>query len=91
MIAETLPSSHTFFRGSSGSKSKVGCIAIRIVWTTGMLVAAEDRPDKRAGALTSSKIILNWQCGGLNSISDILCLISLTHKMNRAKYNYVLK
>ena len=38
---------------SSGSKSKVDCIAISKVWTTGMLVAAEGQPDKRAGALTS--------------------------------------
>ena len=40
------------FQGSSGSKSKVNCIAISKVWTTGMLVAAEDPPDKCAGAPT---------------------------------------
>ena len=46
------------FRGSSGSKSKVNCIAISKVWTTGMLVAGEGPPDKRAGAPTSPKVIL---------------------------------
>ena len=45
------------FRGSSGSKSKVDCIAISKVWTTGMLVAGEGPPDKCAGAPTSSKVM----------------------------------
>ena len=45
------------FRDSLGSKSKVDCIAIRKVWTTGILVAGEGPPDKRAGAPTSSKVI----------------------------------
>ena len=34
-----------------GLKSKVHCIAISKVWTTGMLVVGEGPPDKRAGAL----------------------------------------
>ena len=34
-----------------GSKSKVDCIAINKVWTTGMLVTVEGPPDKCAGAL----------------------------------------
>ena len=57
MIAVTLPFFSYLFRGSSGSKSKVDCIAISKVWTTGMLVAGEGPPDKRAGAPTSSKVI----------------------------------
>ena len=40
------------------SKSEVDCIAISKVQTTGMLVAGEDPPHKRAGAPTSSKVIL---------------------------------
>ena len=55
MIAIALPFFSYPFRGSSGSKSKVHCIAISKVWTTGMLVAGEGPPDKRAGAPTSSK------------------------------------
>ena len=51
MIAVTLPFFSYLFRGSSGSKSKVDCIAISKVWTTGMLVAGEGPPDNRAGAL----------------------------------------
>ena len=35
----------------------VDCIGISKVWTTGMLVAGEGPPDKRAGAPTSSKVI----------------------------------
>ena len=35
----------------------VDCIGISKVWTTGMLVAVEGPPDKRAGAPTSSKVI----------------------------------
>ena len=46
------------FSGLLGSKSKVDCIAISKVWTTGMLVAGVGPPDKRAGAPTSSKVIL---------------------------------
>ena len=38
------------FPGSLGSKSKVDCTVISKVWITGMLVAAEGQPDKRAGA-----------------------------------------
>ena len=41
-----LPFFSYLFRGSSGSKSKVHCIAISKVWTTGMLVAGEGPPDK---------------------------------------------
>ena len=58
MIAVILPFFSYLFRGSSGSKSKVDCIAISKVRTTGMLVVVEGPPDKRAGASTSS----NWQC-----------------------------
>ena len=57
MIAVTLPFFSYLFRGFSGSKSEVDCIAISKVWTTGMLVAGEGPPDKRAGAPTSSKVI----------------------------------
>ena len=57
MIAVTLPFFSYLFRSSSGSKSEVDCIAISKVWTTGMLVAGEGPPDKRAGALTSPKVI----------------------------------
>ena len=32
-------------RGSSGSTSKVGCIATSKAWTTGILMAAEGLPD----------------------------------------------
>ena len=45
-------------RGSLGSNSKVYCIAISKVWTTGMLVVGEGLPDKQARARTSSKDIL---------------------------------
>ena len=57
MIAVTLPFFTYLFQGSSGSKSKVDCIAISEVWTTGMLVGGEGPPDKRVGAPTSSKFI----------------------------------
>ena len=59
MVAATLPIFSYPFRGSSGSKSKVGCIAIsKVWWTTGMLVAVEGPPDKRTGVTTSWKVIL---------------------------------
>ena len=51
MIAVTLQFFLYICRGFSGSKSKFDCIAISKVWTTGMLVAAEDAPDKHAGTL----------------------------------------
>ena len=75
MIAVTLPFFSYLFRGSSGSKSKVDCIAISKVWTTGMLVAGEGPPDKRAGAPTSSKVIqvMSSGCGiGGIQLTEIL-------------------
>ena len=50
MITVTLPFFSYLLQGSSGSKSKVDCIAISKVWTTEMLVAGEGPPDKHTGA-----------------------------------------
>ena len=48
MIAVTLPFFSYLFWGSSGSISKVDCIALSKVWTTGMLVAGEGPPEINA-------------------------------------------
>ena len=67
MIAVTLPFFSYLFRGFSGSKSKADCIAISKVWTTGMLVAGEGPPHKRAGAPTSRlKQTIHSLCSPLN-------------------------
>ena len=64
----TLPFFSYLLRGSLGSKSEVDCIAISKVWTTGMLVAGEGPPHKRAGAPTSSKVILTTGNAGLGPL-----------------------
>ena len=47
-----------FFEASRALNQKLTVLPISKVWTTGMLVAGEGPPDKRAGAPTSSKVIL---------------------------------
>ena len=54
---ETFRSSHTFFEAPRALNQKL-TVLLSEVWTTGMLVAMEGLPDKRAGAPTLSKVIL---------------------------------
>ena len=95
MIAITLPFFSYLFRGSSGSKSKVDCIAISNVWTTGMLVAVEGPPDNaqeplphqtgnaelRTTHLTEALLACLYCFLKLNFSSFGLCIF----KMDRAK------
>ena len=50
-------STHTFSEAPWALNQKLTVLSYSKVWTTGMLVAGEGPPDKRAGAPTSSNVI----------------------------------